>query len=164
MGTDFYNDRILPFAGILIKICRAYTHTQEEFEDFYQEACLQIWRSRNGFKGDSDWSTWIYRITLNVCMTQMRKRDNENRVKDSEETLPETATMPDAFMNDEINALYGAIRQLTDADRAVILLYLEEKSHREIADITGTNANNIGVRVNRIKAKLQKILEVDNHG
>jgi RNA polymerase sigma-70 factor (ECF subfamily) len=63
-----------------------------------------------------------------------------------------------AFEDEALNELYVAIRHLSEVDRAVILLYLEEKSYQEIADILGTNANNIGVRVNRIKERLKKIL------
>lgn len=60
MGSDFYQTQILPYAAIIIKICRAYTNNQVDFEDYYQEVCLQIWRSRDNFRGDSEWSTWIY--------------------------------------------------------------------------------------------------------
>lgn len=73
MSNDFYTSSILPHAGIIIKICRAYTDSQEDFEDFYQEACLQIWKSRNSFQNKSKWSTWIYRITLNICLTLSKK-------------------------------------------------------------------------------------------
>ena len=69
MSGDFYTNSILPYAGIITKICRAYTNSQEDFEDYYQEVCLQIWRSKDNFKGNSEWSTWIYRLSLNVCMT-----------------------------------------------------------------------------------------------
>ncbi|MCM4171103.1 RNA polymerase sigma factor [Arenibacter sp. TNZ] len=67
MSSDFYNSSILPFAGIIIKLCRAYTNSQEDFEDYYQEVCLQIWRSKDNFREESKWSTWVYRISLNVC-------------------------------------------------------------------------------------------------
>ncbi|MGW8369578.1 MAG: RNA polymerase sigma factor, partial [Gammaproteobacteria bacterium] len=66
MTSDFYQNQILPYVAIIIKICRAYTHTQDDFEDYYQEVCLQIWRSRDNFRGQSEWSTWVYRPSLNV--------------------------------------------------------------------------------------------------
>jgi len=159
MGIDFYENSILPWAGIIIKICRAYTNSQEEFEDYYQEVCLQIWRSREAFAKQSNWSTWIYRVALNVCMTNSRTR---SRQREQVATLKQEATIASAahidHADDQIEALYRAIRQLRDADRAVILLYLEEKSYREIAEIIGTNPNNIGVRISRIKEKLSTLL------
>lgn len=159
MSSDFYRTSILPFAAIIIKICRAYTNTQEDFEDYYQEVCLQIWRSRNNFRKESEWSTWIYRISLNVCLTLLKKKKNDQQhfVSDS---LPPDATVDNiAFSDESINQLYVAIRKLTEIDRGVILLYLEEKSYQEIADIIGTNSNNIGVRIKRIKKRLEKLIK-----
>ena len=157
MSSDFYTASILPYAAIIIKICRAYTNTQEDFEDYYQEVCLQIWRSRDNFRDQSEWSTWIYRLTLNVCMTLLKKKKNRHQHFASD-YLPADATEENrAFADEPINRLYDAIRQLSEVDRAVILLHLEEKSYQEIADIIGTNPNNIGVRITRIKDRLKKL-------
>lgn len=158
MSSDFYNQSIVPYSGIIIKICRAYTNTQEDFEDYYQEVCLQIWRSKDTFKGQSEWSTWIYRLCLNVCLTLLKKKKNNTQHQASEYNLPETLEDNKAFSDESLNQLYEAIKQLSEIDRAVILLYLEEKSYQEIAAIMGTNANNIGVRIQRIKQRLKKIL------
>ena len=159
MSSDFYITSILPFAGIIIKLCRAYTNSQEDFEDYYQEVCLQIWRSKETFREESNWSTWVYRISLNVCLTLLKKKKNNSQhfVSDS---LPAEETEDNyAFSDESLNLLYDAIRKLSEIDRAVIMLYLEEKSYQEIADIIGTNPNNIGVRVKRIKIRLKKILD-----
>lgn len=154
MGSDFYQLSILPYAGIIIKICRAYTNSQEDFEDYYQEVCLQIWRSRNNFNQQSDWSTWIYRIALNVCLTYLKRGKNGGKKLTSDSLPEETVDDSKAFASEEINRLYNAIKHLSETDRAIILLYLEEKSYQEIADIVGSKTNNIGVRINRIKSKL----------
>lgn len=159
MSNDFYKSSILPFAGIIIKICRAYTNTQEDFEDYYQEVCLQIWRSRDNFREQSEWSTWIYRLTLNVCLTLLKKKKTSNRHFVSDSLPPEATVDNHAFADESINQLYNAIKQLSEIDRGVILLYLEEQSYQEIADIIGTNPNNIGVRIKRIKERLQKLLK-----
>ena len=157
MSSDFYTVSILPFSGIIIKICRAYTNSQEDFEDYYQEVCLQIWKSKDNFKGQSEWSTWIYRISLNVCLTLLKK--NKKTQHTSSEYIPDVVIEDSRVFTDEsLNLLYSAIKQLSELDRGVIMLYLEEKSYQEIADIIGTNANNIGVRITRIKEKLKKIL------
>ena len=160
MSSDFYTSSILPYSGIIIKICRAYTDSQEDFEDYYQEVCLQIWRSKDKFRGDSKWSTWIYRLSLNICLTLIKKKkktrqyfnnDAVNQYEEGEENS--------AFSNENLNFLYEAIKRLSEIDRAIILLYLEAKPNKEIAEIIGTTPNNIGVRVNRIKERLKKLLD-----
>jgi RNA polymerase sigma-70 factor (ECF subfamily) len=160
VSKDFYQTSILPFAGIIIKICRAYTNSQENFEDYYQEVCLQIWRSKDNFREQCQWSTWVYRISLNVCLTLLKKNKSHEQKYFTSDVLPDVIIAENkAFEDESLNQLYNAIRQLSEVDRALILLYLEEKSYQEIADILGTNANNIGVRVNRIKERLKKILD-----
>lgn len=159
MGSDFYQLSILPFAGIIIKICRAYTNSQEDFEDYYQEVCLQIWRSRDSFNQQSEWSTWIYRVALNVCLTYLKQSKNRDK-KLVSDSLPEEAVDDSkAFISEDINSLYNAIKHLSETDRAIILLYLEEKSYQQIADIVGSKTNNIGVRINRIKSKLNAYIK-----
>lgn len=160
MSSDFYITNILPHAGIIIKICRAYTDSQEDFEDYYQEVCLQIWRSKDNFKDQSEWSTWFYRLTLNVCLTLLKKSSKTKQHFSSDhlpiDVMAESST---GFSDESLAQLYAAIRQLSEIDRAVILLYLEEKSYQEISEIIGTNANNVGVRIKRIKERLKKKLD-----
>ena len=159
MSNDFYKTSILPFSGIIIKLCRAYTNSQEDFEDYYQEVCLQIWRSKDNFREESEWSTWVYRISLNVCLTLLKKKKNNVQHFVSDSVTVEETEASYAFSDESLNLLYAAIRKLSEIDRAIIMLYLEEKSQKEIADLIGTNPNNIGVRVKRIKMKLKKILD-----
>ena len=160
MSSDFYTSSILPHAGIIIKICRAYTNTQEDFEDYYQEVCLQIWKSKDSFKEQSKWSTWIYRLSLNVCLTLLKKKKNNRQHTVSDYEQPEGSIENNGvFEDDSLNQLYKAIKQLSELDRAIILLYLEEKSYKEIAEIMGTSSNNIGVRITRIKERLKKLLD-----
>ncbi|MDO6602598.1 RNA polymerase sigma-70 factor, ECF subfamily [Arenibacter palladensis] len=159
MSNDFYTSSILPYAAIIIKICRAYTNTQQDFEDYYQEVCLQIWKSRNNFQARSEWSTWVYRLSLNVSMTLLKKQKNKRQRIASDKLPSDISEEPRVFIDDSLEQLYAAIRQLSQVDRGVILLYLEEKTYQEIADIIGTNPNNIGVRIKRIKVRLKKILD-----
>ncbi len=160
VSQDFYQVSILPFSAIIIKICRAYTNSQEDFEDYYQEVCLQIWRSKDNFREQCKWSTWVYRISLNVSLTLLKKSKRNGRTYFTSDALPDVVlTENKAFEDESLNQLYSAIRRLSEVDRALVVLYLEEKSYQEIADVLGTNANNIGVRVNRIKERLKKILD-----
>ena len=160
MSKDFYTQFILPYAGIIIKICRAYTDTEEDFQDYYQEVCLQLWKSRENFKGDSKWSTWVYRISLNVSLSLLKKdkKVNKKRVE-----LKDLATVTpndlNPFNDESLKLLYIAIKKLSELDRAIILLYLEENSYQEIAEIIGLSPNNIGVKITRIKKKLKTLLD-----
>jgi len=160
LSSDFYTASILPYSGIIIKICRAYTDSQEDFEDYYQEVCLQIWRSKDKFRGESKWSTWVYRLSLNICLTLIKKKKRTRQYFASDN--PQTNEIIEdnqAFSDESLNLLYAAIKQLSEIDRAVILLYLEERPNKEIAEVIGTSPNNIGVRINRIKKRLKTILD-----
>ena len=134
MSHDFYKTSIIPFSGIIIKLCRAYTNSQEDFEDYFQEVCLQIWRSKENFREESEWSTWVYRISLNVCLTLLKKKKNNRQHFVSDSITSEETEDNYAFSDESLNLLYGAIRKLSEIDRAIIMLYLEEKSYQEIAD------------------------------
>jgi len=159
VSEDFFLKYIAPYTGIIAKLCRAYTNNQEDFEDYYQEVCLQIWKNHSNFKNQSKWSTWVYKITLNVCMCMLRKEKSTYTG-----FLPEPNEVQNtAFKNENVNLLYDAIKKLNEVDKAVILLYLEEKSYKEIAQIMGTNFNTIGVRINRIKERLKILLNETNH-
>ncbi|SDR71946.1 RNA polymerase sigma-70 factor, ECF subfamily [Gillisia sp. Hel1_33_143] len=160
MSKDFYTQFILPYAGIIIKICRAYTDTEEDFQDYYQEVCLQLWKSRENFKGDSKWSTWVYRISLNVSLSLLKK---DKKVNKKSVELKDLATVTpndlNPFNDESLKLLYIAIKKLSELDRAIILLYLEENSYQEIAEIIGLSPNNIGVKITRIKKKLKTLLD-----
>ena len=163
MSTDFYKTYILPYSAIIIKICRAYSNSQEDYEDYYQEVCLQIWKSRDNFKNKSEWSTWVYRISLNVCLSLLRKQKKHNSTNTSEESFNQFSNQ--SGLNEstkdystDIAKLYDAIKELGEIDRGIILLYLEKKTYKEIAQIIGTNSNSIGVKITRIKKQLKKQL------
>ena len=132
MSSDFYTTSIVPFAPIIINICRAYTNTQADFEDCYQEVCLQIWRSHRTFDGRAAWSTWIYRVSLNVCMTLLKTQKRNRRLFASDYVPPELVEDSRAFADESLNRLYDAIRQLSEVDRAVILLIVYRSVFRKL--------------------------------
>jgi len=160
LSSNFYHTHILPHAAIIIKLCRAYTNGQEDYEDYYQEVCLQVWRSHKNFKGQSKWSTWVYRVALNVCLTLLRKDKKLISSYSEYDRLPETLDTDNKndYNDNDYEMLFQAIRKLKEVDKAIILLYLEEKSYAEIADVMGLNQNTVGVRITRIKSKLKKML------
>lgn len=143
--------------GIIHKICRIYRDSPEDREDLFQEVIFQLWRSYPSFSGGSKSSTWLYRVALNTAMASFRK--NKPNVT-SAEFLPdvqfENTNHED---NERQEKLLAGIRQLSEPDRALIALYLDELSYQQIATILGISEGNVGVKLNRIKIRLQKIIK-----
>jgi RNA polymerase sigma factor (sigma-70 family) len=142
--------------GIIHKICRLYRDIQEDREDLFQEITFQLWKSRLTFKNNAKISTWIYRVALNTAIATFRKK---TQVIEYRPLLPEVA----AEQEDEALALrqeklFNALKQLDDGDKAIITLYLEEFSYEQIAEVTGISENYVGVKLNRIKTKIQNLL------
>lgn len=146
--------------GIIHKICRAYTDTQEEHNDLFQEVVLQLWKSYNSFKENAKFSTWLYRVTLNTAITLIRKRKKSITIT-STEKAPQIAdhSTYDYELEEQIEQLYKAIKRLSEIERALILLYLEEKSFKEIAETMGISEVNARVKMTRTKTKLKEIME-----
>lgn len=141
--------------GIIHKICRLYRNSPEDREDLFQEIVFQLWKSLPGFNGKSAFSTWLYRIALSTAISTFRKRKPDIRYT---EVLPDKASEPDE-QDEQRERLFEALRQLNDADKALIALYLEGLSYQEIAEISGITESNAGVRLNRIKQKIQQLLK-----
>lgn len=141
--------------GLLYKVCRAYGADREAQRDLYQEIVLQLWRAFPRFDGRVLWSTWAYRIALNVAITQRRRR----RVPTLElSERPDTAMPDPAGAHESLEVLYRAIAQLNDAEKALILLHLDDLPYSEIAEITGLTENHVGVKLSRIKSKLKTLI------
>ena len=142
--------------ALIMHICRAYSRTEEALKDLVQEVTLQLWRSHKSFKGNSQLSTWVYRVTLNVCLSHSK------RMKRKVETVPlewkNDSAIEDDPDKEQIERLYAGIKRLKESDRAIILLYLEDKSYKEMSEILGITVSNVGVKVNRLKEKLKEIV------
>jgi RNA polymerase sigma-70 factor (ECF subfamily) len=134
---------------VIYKVCSFYVSPRTPVEDLYQEVVANLWRGYSGFRGESSPSTWIYRIALNTCVSCIRRESGRGRVTELPETLAEEES------DDRIALLYRIIATLNAIDKAVILLWLEERSYAEIAEITGLTSTNVGVRLTRIKNKLK---------
>lgn len=144
--------------GLICKVCHLYVHEPEGRKDLFQEIVLQLWRSYGSFRGESRMSTWIYRVALNTAISNFRK---ETRQPERRSVPLSTFDIPEITdLTEESHArLYRAIHRLSDVEKAVVLLYLEEKSYAEISGITGISVSNVGVKLNRIKSKLETILQ-----
>jgi RNA polymerase sigma-70 factor (ECF subfamily) len=157
MSAEFYQEYIENNRAIIARICRAYANNEADFQDYFQEVCLQLWKSRDNFRQQSKLSTWIYRVTLNVCLSLVRRtKQKDQPLEGMENRVTETPGPEDDIQQQQLQLLYRKIRELKEVDRALILLYLEEKSYEEMAEILGISISNVGVKINRIKAKLKK--------
>jgi RNA polymerase sigma-70 factor (ECF subfamily) len=134
----------------ILAIARSYAHA-DECQDLCQEILLQMWRGLDSFSGRSAPSTWVYRVALNTAITYRRK--NGRRVEPSGIPLSESTAEPVAPSDpeNEILILEEFLHALAEIDRAVFLLYLEDLSYREIAEVTGLTESHVGVRINRLK-------------
>jgi RNA polymerase sigma factor (sigma-70 family) len=141
----------------LLRVCSVYAQDADDKKDLFQEALINIWESMPSFEGKSSLSTWMFRVTLNVCLrlqTKQAKKRDRFRTLDSitiENISDETTNHED---NERLVKLRNCIKKLNDADKAVTTLYLEELSHKEISEITGLTENNVAVKLKRIKMKL----------
>ncbi|MEL6560581.1 MAG: sigma-70 family RNA polymerase sigma factor [Bacteroidota bacterium] len=156
MSKAFFKTFVQQNMDMIQHICRAYARDAEELKDFVQEVTIQLWRSHEKFENRAKVSTWVYRVTLNVCLSMAKKNkrtidsvplDNVNYSEDIDETEKE-----------QIELLYANIRRLKEGDRAIIVLYLEDKSYKEIAEILGITVSNVGVKVNRLKNQLKSMI------
>lgn len=151
-------------AGILYKVCNLYCDVPEDRSDLFQEIVLQLWKAFPSFRKESKVSTWMYRIALNTAISGFRKRSKgflQISLSDGGFEIPDPART--SFEDENITALYKAIAQLSSVEKAIIMLYLEESSYQEIADITGISKSYVGVKLNRIKSKLEVILKPISH-
>ncbi len=143
--------------NIVHKICRLYTQGEAEHKDLFQEISIQLWRSYKRFEGKSKFSTWMYRVGLNTAITLYRK--NEKRVDTyplNHEIKAVELDQYDPLIDEQLQWLYKQIETFSKIDKALVLLYLEDKRYDEIAETLGISAGNARVKMNRIKERLKK--------
>jgi RNA polymerase sigma-70 factor (ECF subfamily) len=151
--------------GMLFKVCRLYCFTEPDRQDLFQEIVFQLWRSYPGFRGEARISTWLYRIALNTAISGLRKQRGLITTVDPERLPTELQDIQySAEKEEQLRLLYTAIGKLTEVERALTMLYLEDKSYQEMEDILGISQNNLRVKMNRIRDKLRKITQADAYG
>lgn len=143
--------------GIAYKVCRIYFRGPEDQADVLQEMMYQLWRSFDSFDSRSKFSTWMYSVCLNTALTYRRK-SNKHQAMEMVVEHEQIPVPPEANREDAISGLYQAIGALQPVNKAVIMLYLEELSYEEIAEITGLSRSNVSVRLVRAKKELQKLM------
>lgn len=146
--------------GIVHKVCRIYIVDEEERKDLFQEIMIHLWKSYSTFRGDSKFSSWMYRVSLNVAIQHHRKKKRKFDEISIEVGFLNIAANPTTNLIEEKEAmLYSAIGTLNTIEKGIMLLHLEEKSNEEISSIVGITQNNVRVKMNRIRNKLKEILK-----
>ena len=143
---------------LLHKVCRMYAYTDADRQDLFQEMVIQLWKAYPRFKGDAKLSTWMYRVAINTAITGLRKKKNFI-------ASYEPAAFPEHISNDnadtaaeeQLQQLYTAIEQLSEIEKAIVMLYMEDRSYTEMEEILGISQGNLRVKMNRIKEKLRQL-------
>lgn len=145
--------------NIVHKVCRIYTTNQSDHNDLFQEITIQLWRNFSKFRGDAKFSTWMYRVALNTAISLYRKSTRKVKTSDIDDVAFKVKQHDyDDTEEVQLKALYKAIHTLNDIDKALIFLYLEDKSFNEIAETLGISSVNARVKMTRAKEKLKNIL------
>ena len=143
---------------LLYKVCRIYAYTDADRQDLFQEIVIQLWKAYPKFKGGSKLSTWLYRVAINTAISGLRKK--KILVKNYEPAaMPEpVGEYNDAHDEEErLRQLYNAIEQLTAVEKAIVMLYMEDRPYEEMEEIIGLSQGNLRVKMNRIKEKLRQL-------
>lgn len=142
---------------IIFKICNAYCAKKEDRDDLAQEMVYELWKSFKGFNADYKFTTWMYRVALNVAISFYRKEKKSAGTIIYSETLLEFEDEQSTSVEteDNFNLMHQFINQLKAIDKSIMILYLDDKSYREIAEITGITETNVSTRINRVKEILR---------
>ncbi len=141
---------------IVFKICWAYTRTEHDRDDLYQEIVGQLWASFGRYDRSRKFSTWMCRIALNVAIDSVRRRKSKVAQTSSLEESAEPTIEPDTVKISQSEILRELLEQQDDADKALLLLYLDGNSYRDISEVLGISESNVGTRINRLKQALRE--------
>ena len=151
--------------NLVHKICRMYTDSKASHDDLFQEISIQLWRSYDRFEGKSKFSTWMYRVGLNTAITLYRKEKKRIDKGVLHENTPQLMVQEyDTEIDEQLDWLYQKINSFSEIDKALTLLYLEDKKYDEIAETLGISSINARVKMNRIKKRLKEMIKDRNDG
>ncbi|WP_316804846.1 RNA polymerase sigma factor [Pedobacter nototheniae] len=157
-----FNELVKNNHASIYRICRAYLYDVSHANDLYQEILFQVWKSMHNFKGHAKVSTWIYRVAVNTAISyNLKNKKHDHQSLPDQIQLPYEDTMPQKMEQEiQLDHLRYCISMLEAENRLIISLVLEDRSYKDIAEITGTNINQVGVKINRIKARLLKLMQL----
>jgi RNA polymerase sigma factor (sigma-70 family) len=145
---------------LIYKVCRLYAYSYADRQDLFQEIVIQLWKAFPKFNGESKFSTWLYRVAINTAITGLRKQRNFV-VSYEPSALPQPIDDNANLEEEQLRQLHRAINQLNQVEKAIVMLYMENKAYDEMEDILGINQGNLRVKMNRIKEKLRQITKND---
>lgn len=153
---EIFTAAIKQYEGLLYKTASVYTNSTEDRDDLLQEIIYQLWKSFDSFRQQSALSTWMYRVAMNTAIYHLKR----NKRKVATVSLEEQGFDHADVKNDELEEKWQMLRlhlnRLNLLDKGIVMLYLENKSHDDIAQITGISVSNVGTRLSRIKEKLKQ--------
>ncbi len=149
-----FSELIDKYERLIAKVCYFYAVDVDDFNDLRQESLINLWRGFGSFRGSSSVSTWVYRVCLNSCVSFFRK-NNRKRSSVPIEQLPDMIA-PDADKAELMREMYALINRLTKSEKAIVLLWLDQRGYDEIAEIMGVPRNTVASRLRRVKEKLVK--------
>ena len=143
------------YKASIFKICLGYSKSTQDAEDLLQEVYINVWKGLKSFRNEANIKTWLYRVTVNTCLLTLRKKSIDtvslNKIDEALLSSSEKDSEEGTFQK-----LHDLIQELPKNERVIILLYLEDLTHKEIANIVGIKPNYVGVKINRIKKILSK--------
>jgi len=151
----FFKEIYETYSPKVHRLCLGYTGDTMEADDLLQEVFIKAWQNLDKFRGDSQISTWIYRIAVNTCLYHLRSQKNKKSVDIDKAIIKKEEETDDK--EQQIELLYKCISELSEADRLIITLLLEEVPYHEIAAVTEISEGNLRVKIHRIKQQLSTI-------
>ena len=133
-----FSEKVIESQGIIHKVCRIYCDDLEHRKDLFQEILIQLWKSFPSFRNESKFSTWMYRVAINVAIQDLRKIKKKQKLFFQTNQFKETSEENKSeVQNEKLKLMYSAITKLNKVEKAIVMLHLEEKSNEEIAEIVG---------------------------
>ena len=164
---DVFKRWLTEHTRLIFKVARTFAPSDSDRDDLVQEILLQLWRSLPRFKEEARESTWIYRVALHTALA-WRRSEHKRRVAHEPllaiEELPEPDDQAAREREELVASLYAAIRHLPKVDAALVLLYLDDLSYREMAEVLGISESNVGVKLNRVRKTLTDLTKEVAHG
>ena len=154
-NDDFFARLVKEHKSTIYTVCYMFSHDENEVNDLFQETLINMWKGLDGFREESKISTWIYRVTLNTCLLQERKKKKE--VKKVPLSM-DVNFFEDSDANSmQVRQLHQRIGRLGLVDRALVMMWLEGMSYDEMGAVMGISPQNVGVKLFRIKEQLKKL-------
>lgn len=157
-NKEIFVQKINEHEGLIHKVCHVYARSETDRQDLFQEIVIQLWKAFPSYRNEAKFGTWLYRVGINTAITGLRKNKNITRPYEPN-SLP--TAIDDTYTyqqkEEQFTQLYAAIELLNEIEKALVMLYLEDKSYREMEEILGINEGNLRVKMNRIKEKLREL-------